>query len=526
MRRRRLIAVAATIALVTGACSGDDDDGATDPVVDESPAVESADEPEPTPEAEPTPESTPTPAPEPTATAEPEVVESVRAPEVTALPADGLTLPIPNVAVPDDWVVEEFAFGGTAVAYDAVGEVTPDGLWDVAEGERAPYRTRLIVRRPPAAQFSGVVLVEWMNVTSGTDIATDYGFVSEEIVRSGHAWVGVSVQNVSVNGSEGDFVGGGLIDTRGLKVIDPDRYGDLDHPGDSFAYDIYTQAGAAVAGLAGTSVLGDLDADHLIAMGESQSAAFLTGYLNTAHPLVGLYDGFLVHSRGGGAPDPSGERLDFVDAAVRIRDDLEDPVFVFEAETDVVLLGFVNARQPDSELLRTWEVAGASHADTFTLAATAGFPRDPSLGAVIGCENPINDGPHHETLQAAVSHLVAWVVEGTPPPTAPPLDVVDGELVRDELGIATGGVRTPPVDVPLRVLSGDPGSEGGACFLFGETRLLDEAEVAALHGTLDAYVAALQASADTAVEAGWLLPVDAATMVEEETARAVSLGLS
>ena len=520
MLRHRLIGLMVATALVMGACAGDDDDAADEPVAAEP--TETVAEPDPTA----TPEPAPTAEPDPTATPQPEVVESVRVPEVTLLPADGLTLPIPNVAVPDDWAVEEFAFGGTAVAYDAVGEVTPDGRWDVAEGDTADYRTRLIVRRPPAADFSGVVLVEWMNVTSGTDIATDYGFVSEEIIRSGHVWVGVSVQNVSVNGSEGDFVGGGLIDTRGLKVIDPDRYGDLTHPGDRFAYDIFTQAGAAVAGLAGMPVLGDLDASHVIAMGESQSAAFLTGYLNTAHPLVDLYDGFLVHSRGGGAPDPSGERLDFVDAAVRVRDDLDDPVFVFEAETDVVLLGFVNARQPDTEVMRTWEVAGAAHADTFTLAATAGFPRDPSLGAVIGCENPINDGPHHETLQAAVSHLVAWVVDGTLPPTAPPLDVVDGELLRDELGIATGGVRTPPVDVPLRILSGDPGSQGGACFLFGETRLLDEAEVAALHGTLDAYVAVLQASADAAVEAGWLLPVDAATMVEEETARAGSLGLS
>lgn len=442
------------------------------------------------------------------------------------MPADGLVLPIPNVAVPDDWTVEEFAFGGTAVSYEPLGEVTPDGRWAVTEAETADYRTRLIVRRPPAAAFSGVVLVEWMNVTSGTDIATDYGFISEEIIRSGHAWVGVSAQAVAVDGSDGDFVGGGLIDTRGLRAIDPERYGDLVHPGDRFAYDVFTQAGAAVAGRATTPVLGGLEPTHLIAMGESQSAAFLVGYLNTAHPIDGLYDGFLVHSRGGGAPDPTGERLEFVGDAVRIRDDLEDPVFIFEAETDVVLLGFVNARQPDTDLMRTWEVAGTAHADTFTLAATAGFARDPSLGAVIGCENPINDGPHHETLQAAVSHLVRWVVEGTPPPTAPPLDVVAGALVRDDLGIAEGGVRTPPVEVPLRVLSGDPGSEGGACFLFGETRFLAETEVVERYGTLDAYVTALESSAAAAVDEGWLLDVDAQTMVEEETARAVSLGLS
>ncbi|MEM7284988.1 MAG: alpha/beta hydrolase domain-containing protein [Actinomycetota bacterium] len=523
MQRCRCVGVLLAVVVLAAACSGDDDDP-----VDAAPAAESTAIATSTPEPAPTPQPTARPpaTAEPTATPEPARFVAARVPDVAALAADGLTLPIPNVPVPDSWAVEEYAFGGSAVGFDPVGEITADGSWEVTEGASEDYRSRLIVRRPPAGDFSGVVLVEWMNVTSGADIATDWGFVSEEIIRSGHAWVGVSAQSVSVNGTEGDFVGGGLIDTRGLKVIEPERYGDLGHPGDRFAYDIFTQAGAAVAGLAATPVLGGLEPTHLVAIGESQSAAFLTGYLNTAHPSAGLYDGFLVHSRGGGAPGPTGERLDFVEDAVRIRSDLTDPVFVFEAETDVVLLGFVDARQDDTDLLRTWEVAGAAHVDTHTLAATAGFPRDPSLGSVIGCENLINDGPHHETLQAAMSHLVAWVVDGTPPPSAPPLDVVDGQLVRDDLGIATGGVRTPPVDVPLRVLSGDPGSDGGACFLFGETRLLDEATVAARYGSLDAFVGALNASADAAVAAGWLLPIDAEVMIEEETTRAVSLGLS
>lgn len=520
------MAAVVALCLVAAACAGDDDTAEDAVAPEPTPTATPPPSAEPAPTVEPTSPAAPTETPAPTAMPEPARFAAERVPEVSPLPAEGLRLPIPNVPVPETWTVEEFAFAGTAVAYESVGEVTPDGRWEVAEAATEPFRSRLIVRRPPAGEFSGVVLVEWMNVTSGADIATDYGFVSEEIIRSGHAWVGVSTQSVSVNGTEGDFVGGGLIDTRGLKLIDPDRYRDLAHPGDGFAYDIFTQAGAAVAGLGSSPVLGALRADHIIATGESQSAAFLTGYVNSVHPIADFYDGFLVHSRGGGAPDATGARLDFVDDAVRVRDDLDDPVFVFEAETDVVLLGFVNARQADSDVLRTWEVAGSAHADTYTLAASAGFPRDPSLGSVIGCENPINDGPHHETLQAAVSHLVAWVIDGTLPPTAPPLDVVDGQLVRDDLGIATGGVRTPPVDVPLRILSGDPGSDGGACFLFGETRLLDEAEVAALYPSLDAYVEALSASAAAAVDAGWLLPVDAEIMIDEETARAVALGLS
>ena len=33
---------------------------------------------------------------------------------------------------------------------------------------------------------------------------------------------------------------------KGLRVLDPERYGDLDHPGDAFSYDIYTQVARAL----------------------------------------------------------------------------------------------------------------------------------------------------------------------------------------------------------------------------------------------------------------------------------------
>ena len=41
----------------------------------------------------------------------------------------------------------------------------------------------------------------------------------------------------------------------------------------------------------------------MIAVGESQSAAFLTTLANAVHPLDPVFDGFLIHSRGAnGAP--------------------------------------------------------------------------------------------------------------------------------------------------------------------------------------------------------------------------------
>jgi len=417
----------------------------------------------------------------------------------------GVIQPQPRGPLPEGWTETEYLFGGDAVRYEAAGELGEDGMWEVAEAGSAPYRTRMIVRRPDAADFSGIVLVEWLNVSSGADASPDWAYLAEEIERAGHVWVGVSVQAVGVND---------------LVAQDPERYGDLEHPGDAYAFDIFTQAGIAVAD--GFGVLGGLTPTHVIAIGESQSAMFLTTYVNAVHPLVYFYDGFLIHGRPSMAPVIPGGF--FTGGGIRIRTDLDEPVFMYETETDLKVLGYIAARQDDSATVHTWEVAGTAHADAYILAISAGVPRDPSLGELIGCPNPINDGPQHETLLAALHHLVAWVVDGTTPPTSPRIQFEGGNVIaRDELGIAIGGIRTPPVDVPTRVLSGESGSGGGFCPLFGQTLPLSSSVLAKLYGSEAAYLDALQASADATVAAGWLLPEDAETLVAEEAARAATL---
>ncbi len=438
--------------------------------------------------------------------------------------------------LPDGWTETEYLIGGEAVGYAALDELGEDGVWDSAEDGVASYQTRMIVRTPPAEDFSGVVFVEWFNVTAGTDTSPDWAYVSQELARSGHAYVGVSAQAVGVNGAEGGRLAEGLVDTRGLVLRDPERYGTLVHPGDTFAFDIFSQAGAAVAasGSDGVDVLGGLTPTHVIAAGESQSASFLTTYVNAVHPLAGLYDGFLIHSRGDGAPSPAADRETTEGIAVRTRTDLSEPVFIFQAETDINLLEYALARQDDTDSIVTWEVAGTSHSDAWSLGVSAGLAPDASLGSLIGCQNPINDGPHHETLQAAIRHLAAWVVDGTPPPSSPRIEVegLDGgpdaelTIVRDDLGIAVGGIRTPPVDAPIRVLSGDPsGEEEGFCFLFGQTLPLEPELLVERYGDLAGYEAELRASADAAVEAGWLIREDADDMIAEELERAAELGL-
>ena len=413
----------------------------------------------------------------------------------------------------------EFFFSGTATSYANVGELPGDGKWVAEPATTTPYKSRMVVYRPiDPADFNGTVIVEWLNVSGGLDTGPDWIAAHTEMTRDGFAWVGVSAQKLGIEG--GTSVTG--LPTLSLKQHDPARYGSLSHPGDSFSYDIFSQAGQAVRagqGVNAVDPLGGLTPRRVIAAGESQSAFRMVTYIDAIHPLVDLYDGFLVHSRGGSAaPLSEAPQVSIgVPNPAFIRDDVNVPVFVFQTETDLTFLQYFPARQPDSPRLRVWEVAGTSHADAYTLSGLGdkgGSPDSAKLQLTkgIGCSSFVNAGPQHFVLNAAVAALDAWVRNDTLPPIGDPLDVSAGPpvaIVRDADGNALGGIRTPQVDAPIAMFSGDPQEGSLLCDLFGSTMPFDDAKLASLYADHDAYVAAVEASADQAVGAGFLLAPDA-----------------
>ena len=62
--------------------------------------------------------------------------------------------------------------------------------------------------------------------------------------------------------------------------------------------------------------------------------------------------------------------IDF-SGAVKLRTDLNTPILILEAETDLFLLGYYGARQDDTENIRLWEMAGTAHADLYLMATGA-----------------------------------------------------------------------------------------------------------------------------------------------------------
>lgn len=431
------------------------------------------------------------------------------------------------------YLAREFFISGTASSYTPELPLGPDGRWSVTATGAADYTTRVVVLTPAdPARFNGTVLVEWLNVSGGIDAPAVWMMAHREVIRAGYAYVMVSAQKVGVDG------GASLLGIdMSLKSQDPTRYAPLNHPGDAFAYDIFSQVGRLARESGG--ILGELNPEYVVALGESQSAMFLTSYINAVDPLVRTYDGFLVHSRFGPAA-PLGDSSIFDELrsggaqAVKFRLDLRVPLMAIITETDLYGArqhGYYAARQPDNRLLRVWEIAGAAHADNYTIQVApidsgsasikhlvaAYAPTDKLMGQQL--DHYINFGPqHHYVVQAALAALTAWVRTGAAPPSAPPLQARDAEHpapVLDAHGIAVGGVRTPWVDVPMARTSGITTQQSPMSSRFGCGEPFDNATLRRLYpGGADEYLRGFTHALDAAVESGFILAADRGEILE------------
>jgi hypothetical protein len=175
-----------------------------------------------------------------------------------------------------------------------------------------------------------------------------------------------------------------------------------------------------------------------------------------------------------------------------------------QSESDLrSILNSYAARQPDNDRFRLWEVAGTAHADAHLLG--------PTLKSV-DCGVPINNGPMHIVAKAALRALEAWVRTAQLPPMAARIEVGTGfapALTRDSDGIALGGIRTPPVDAPVDVLSGDPGPTGGVlCLLLGSSKPLPDTRLATLYPSSADYMQKYNTATDASIQSGFVLADD------------------
>ncbi len=433
------------------------------------------------------------------------------------------------------YVVEEFFISGTASSYTPTAELDSDGRWSVIPSGAADYTTRIAVLTPAdRAQFNGTVLIEWLNVSGGIDAPAVWMMAHREIVRAGYAYIAVSAQKVGVDG------GASLLGVdMSLKSHDPTRYASLHHPGDAFCYDIFSQVGALVRNVEDETALRGLRVEHTVAVGESQSAMFLTTYINAVDPLARIYDGFLVHSRFASAAPLDGSSIfddlqNSTPQAVAFRPDLRVPLLTIITETDLFgseREGYYFARQPDSQWLRVWEIPGAAHADNYTIQVAPIDSGSAPLEDIVAAYAPtnmlmgqqlahyINFAPqHHYVVQAALAALNTWVETDQPAPTAPPIQVrntAEPQPILDPNGLAQGGIRTPWVDVPIARTSGLGGEESIMSAIFGSGELFDTATLRRLYpGGIEQYLESFTVALDTAIRSGFILPADRAEILQ------------
>jgi Alpha/beta hydrolase domain len=369
------------------------------------------------------------------------------------------------------------------------------------------------------------VHVNWQNVTAGFELGIA-DFESEQLL-DGFAWAGVSAQRFGVHGLPGT-------EQFALRGWDPERYGTLDHPGDDFSFDIYTQAARAI----GPAMLGGAEARKLVASGGSQSAMRLRTYANAIQPMERLFDGFLffVDFGVGALPDtrdadpatlPSGI---LPTVPVQIRYDLGVPALVFNSETEAPALFPV--RQPDTDTYRLWEVAGTCHlsggAGRGALApilARDGIPFE--IGSASGAVVPDNRNvlSYTPAYRAAFRDFHTWLEGGPPPPPQARIEFESTEpptIRRDHYGNALGGIRLPDFAVPT---GEHRGSNDGTVQepIVGYSRPFTTAELRELYPNQARYLGQWQAALDRGVADGFILPEDAPTMkaTADETATAI-----
>ncbi|MEZ5707958.1 MAG: alpha/beta hydrolase domain-containing protein [Blastomonas sp.] len=355
------------------------------------------------------------------------------------------------------YVEEEYFVSGHARHFRPVGPLSADGRWTVEAAGTAPYKTRVIVHRPlDPARFNGIIMCEWANVSTFSDISNA---VNQSFYQSGFIYIAISAQKMGVEGLDS-------LPQSGLRRWDAERYGSLEIPGDGYSYDIFTQVARAVMSAearTGPDPLAGLQARHCIATGESQSAARLATYINAIHPVTGFFSAFIPCVLVGGGSEldnpeiiPGESAIDYnkrffgriIDTI--IRDDLDTPILIMLSETEARM--YRVKPQPDGARLRVWEIAGSVHGSACDTGYRADVSQRDGIRDMIGSadQKMVRFMP---TMAAAGMAMIRWL-EGGAPLSAHPRLLRSNDprtIVADHYGNALGGARLPEMLVPTAV---------------------------------------------------------------------------
>jgi len=447
------------------------------------------------------------------------------------------------------YVEEEYEMSGTGNIYDYVDNEAQSAVVAISESD-VPYVTRMLIRRPEnPADFNGTVYIEILNSTAHWDDDPIWRMSYPSFVKAGSAYVGITSDPLTVSFLRDHW--GAPEFCRGTQCYElaprnRDRYQHLNMDRFGQVWDILSQGAALLKDDKNPeNPMMGFGVERIIQTGYSQSAGFQKTYANSMHSRdveeygFAVYDGYFLGAGGFSAkkinPPLSGD--DFI-ADVRRFVDVPVPVIRFQTETE--MFGFSNAQtgrqvetgEPDGPKIRTYEMAGGVHVD-LQLETTGllirerdmGFSNEPAV-----CPLPVIPISVSYIQSALLRATESWVRDGIEPLPSQLIELGTNENMRavvvfDENGNATGGLRSPQIEVPLGQYVANPFTLafdlGNAnCFLNGGFIAFDDAKFRQLYPTDQDYSRAVDREICRAVADGIVLAEDADSLRQDMLADA------
>jgi hypothetical protein len=441
------------------------------------------------------------------------------------------------------YTLDEYFISGKANVYDwgSDGKAATPRVRTAG----APYKTRIVVRRPKRTnQFSGNVWVELNNPSRAYDAEIQWPAVQQKFMRDGDIHIGLTAKPISI---------------AALKRFDADRYGPLSManplpPGDQscgslpgdpgynentsklyengLAWDIVSQVGALLRSRGDGNPLGKYKVRRVYATGESQTAFYLDTYVNNFAARARLsnggpvYDGYVSVS-GAGRPNPINQCV----PATTVGDPRSElpakhePFMRIDSQSEPFALGGLQWRRADSDApkagYRLYEIAGAAHG--WGELANYDVPQADVRAAGAQpllyneCVEPRwNSLPRQYIEPAMYSNMQRWVDDGRRPPHADRLALTaDGtKFEKDQFGNVLGGVRNPYVDVPIATYY-ETATGGAFCGVLGHQDDFGSGQLQSLYVTRQNYVAKVVEATARMRRARFVEPADAKEIVQE-----------
>lgn len=437
---------------------------------------------------------------------------------------------------PFGYVEEEYFVSGKATAYWS----SSSGLEPLAAG--LPYTTRIVVRRPAdAARFSGVVHFEPIHPTQGATFS--WLALDRYLMSRGDVYVAVGLGNYE---SAIPFYLGNpapIAHGKVTKWFNPRRYEALSWPEeDGIGWEVMSDIGRKLRSSDADNPLNDLDVRAMLVSGWSwtgslQQVFINEGFHDRARLLNGrpVFDGYIagvasalneprVPLHNHEAPVPLGDPR-------RTLKPIDGKVIEFLTELEVEL-GRNEAQVPDSDAVigghRVYELGGVIHVASL-LDPSLSYPDMPNLSQLLSqgypseqvssepidvCPVPQSDVPQGAFLRAVVENLRDWILHGTVPPRAEPLQWSGGTFARDATGNVLGGIRAAEFEVPLAQYGLYPGGDQPGCIVTGGYPFyvrndLPREELIRRYRSADEYLSRYDRGIDRLVNERWLLEEDA-----------------